>query len=196
MTHTKEQLILTYTHQHQHYNNGSPNWMTPSQFLQKIPPNMITNLSTLPSLLSYQQQSHQQNNKNINLLNKQNKIHETIDKKLYNNPTYNSINNLTNFFSNHNLTIPKNIKQPQPKNKITSKTQNHITTIRHPPLSHNKGHIQNNNFHLNTQVHHQKFNINTIMKSKNNKTKSKITIHFQNHNIKKLQIKFTKLVPT
>ena len=195
MTRAKEQLILTCARQRRRYGGGSPDWMTPSRFLQEIPPDVMTDLSTLPSLLSYQQQSHQQDGEGMDLLSEQNEVREAVDKRLYDGPTYDSVDNLAGFFSDRGLAVPKNVGQPRPRGGVTSGTRGRVTAVRRPPLSRDRGRMQSSGFRLGAQVRHRKFGVGTVVKSEGDGAESKVTVHFQSHGIKKLQVRFAGLVP-
>ena len=195
MTRAEEQLILTCARQRRRYGGGSPDWMTPSRFLQEIPPTVMTDLSTMPSLLSYQQQSHQQQDEGMDLLSERNEVRETVEKKLYDGPTYNSVDNLAGFFSKRGLPVPKSVGQPQRPTGRPAGKQASGAAGRRPPLARGTGHKHSSGFRLGAKVRHRKYGVGTVMKFEGDGAESKLTVHFQGHGVKKLIVKFAGLVP-
>ena len=195
MTRAEEQLILTCARQRRRYGGGAPDWMTPSRFLQEIPPEVMTDLSTMPSLLSYQQQSYQQQDEGMDLLSERNEVRQAVKKRVYDGPTYDSVDNLAGFFSNRGLPVPNSVRQPQPKTGAPAAKQTSAAAVRRPPQARGTGRTHGGGFLLGAKVRHRKFGVGTVMKSEGDGAESKLTVHFQSHGIKKLVARFAGLVP-
>ena len=139
MTRAEEQLILTCARQRRRYGGGAPDCMTPSRFLQEIPPEVMTDLSTMPSLLSYQQQSYQQQAEGMDLLSERNEVRQAVEKRVYDGPTYDSVDNLAGFFSNRGLPVPNSVRQPRSNAGAPTAKQTGGGAVRRPRPSGRSG---------------------------------------------------------
>ena len=195
MTRAEEQLILTCARQRRRYGGGAPDWMTPSRFLQEIPPEVMTDLSTMPSLLSYQQQSYQQQAEGMDLLSERNEVRQAVEKRVYDGPTYDSVDNLAGFFSNRGLPVPNSVRQPRSNAGAPTAKQTGGGAVRRPLQARGTGRTHGGGFRLGAKVRHRKFGVGTVMKSEGDGAESKLTVHFQGYGIKKLVARFAGLVP-
>ena len=190
MTRAEEQLIITCARQRRRYGGASPDWMAPSRFLQEIPPDVMQDVSTMPSLLSFQQHAE-----GMDLLTERHEVREAVEKQLYDGPTYDSIDNLAGFFSQRGLPVPSSVRQPGSKNATRASKQSGPAERRLPRPTRGTRGAHSSGIRLGAKVRHQKYGLGTVMKLEGDGADSKVSVQFPKHGLKKLVVRFARLVP-
>ena len=191
MTRAEEQLILTCARQRRRYGGGSPDWMTPSRFLQEIPPDVMTDLSAMPSLLSFQQQRE-----GMDLLTVRHEVREAVEKRVYDGPTYNSVDNLAGFFSKRGLPVPQSLRQPRSALGTPPPSAGGRPVAGRRPLpARGTAKTHTSGFRLGAKVRHEKFGLGTVMRFEGDGEDSKVSVQFPKYGLKKLVVRFARLVP-
>ena len=122
-------------------------------------------------------------------------MREAVEKRLYEGPTYDSVDNLAGFFSNRGLPVPNSVRQPRSNTGAPTAKQTSAAAVRRPPQARGTGRIHSSGFRLGAKVRHRKYGVGTVMKFEGEGAESKLTVHFQSHGIKKLIVKFAGLAP-
>jgi len=179
MTRAEKMLYLTWARMRRRWGGSPPEPSIASRFLREIPPQLVHKMGGSPSA------------REVDLFSEQFEVRHTVRKNLYTGKTYNSVENVAQFFKDRNL--PLNVagqasaaasrppqqtppvrppspsaaakqapQPPKPKSKISAGA-----TIRHPTLG--KG---------------------TIVRIEGEGPDAKLTVSFPGHGLKKLIAKY------
>ncbi len=164
MTRAMDALVLTRARYRRRYGTDLPEAGIPSRFLEEIPPSLLEDLGSPPSPhreYEYSQRGHEDDFDQRPRYGQQ-------KKTAYAGPTYNSIENIAEFFASRGkkFSRPK-IDLPQP------------TGAR--------------GFRPGQRVRHPKYGEGTVYKREGEGDDAKITVQFPNFGLKKLVEKFAQL---
>jgi len=185
MTRAREQLILIAARARRRFGGGSPELMMPSRFLKEIPRDVLQSVG--------QQVSPSWNTGDgysLDLQAEQHEVRETVQRRLYDGPTYNSVENLSGFFAKKNLPVPANLRRPaQAKPRSGAPAQRMPAGGPAWRARHTSG------YRLGEKVRHSKYGVGTVMKFEGDGDDTKLTVHFRSAGLKKLVAKFAGLQP-
>ncbi len=177
MTRAEKMLYLTWARMRRRWGGSPPEPSIASRFLREIPPHLVHKMGGSPSA------------REVDLFSEQYEVRHTVRKNLYTGKTYNSVENVAQFFKDRNLPVnlagmgaaprapqqaaPVRPPSPQagrkqapqaqkPKSKISAGA-----TIRHPTLG--KG---------------------TIVRIEGEGPEAKLTVSFPGHGLKKIIAKY------
>src|SRR5271165_6812895 len=101
MTRAEKQLYLSWAKFRRRFGGGSPERAIPSRFLKEVPRGLTENLRE-------DDRFHQ-----VDLFAERHEVREVVKKNLYTGKTYNSIENINQFFAEKGLPTPSMAPQPQ-----------------------------------------------------------------------------------
>ena len=185
MTRAREQLLLTAAQRRRRFGGGSYEPMMLSRFLGEIPRDVLQNVrQPAPAWEAGEPYS-------LDLGVEQREVRQTVERKLYDGPAYNSVENLSGFFAKRNLPVPSNLQRPaspgvRPSSSAPAKQPAAGPRLRSPHTS---------GYRLGEKVRHKTYGVGTIMKFDGDGENTKLTVHFRAAGLKKLIAKFAGLQP-
>ncbi|HEX4771802.1 MAG TPA: UvrD-helicase domain-containing protein [Bryobacteraceae bacterium] len=105
MTRAEKRLYFTWARYRRRYGGSQPEVCLPSRFLNEVPPSLRENLSS--SRASFTEE--------VNLYGEQHEVRESVKKNLYTGRTYNSVENIAQFFAERGMPLPAGLtRRPAP----------------------------------------------------------------------------------
>lgn len=101
MTRAEKRLFLTSAKFRRKYGGGAPELTIPSRFLKEVPRSAMMILR------------EDAGGRHVNLYAEQHEVRETVKKNLYTGKTYNSIDNIAQFFGERGMPVPRGIAEKQ-----------------------------------------------------------------------------------
>ncbi len=107
MTRAEKRLYLTWARYRRRYGNSQPEVCLPSRFLNEVPPSLRERLS--PERAHYGEE--------VDLFAEQSDVRESVKKNLYTGRTYNSVENISQFFAERGMPPPSGLtRRPSAQN--------------------------------------------------------------------------------
>ena len=184
MTRAQEQLVLIAARRRRRFGGGTPEPMVPSRFLKEIPRDVLREASvhsspTWDAIDGY----------GVDLQVEQHQVRETVQRRLYDGPAYNSVENLSGFFSERNLPVPDNLERPPRAQPGAAPAR------RKPAGGPTRRALHSTGYRLGDKVRHRKYGVGTVMKFEGDGEDTKLTVYFRSAGLKKLVVKYAGLQP-
>ena len=119
----------------------------------------------------------------------QHEVRETVQRRLYDGPSYNSVDNLPGYFAKRNLPVPENLERP------TRAQPGAAPARRRSPGGPARRAPHTSGYRLGDKVRHQKYGVGTVMKFEGDGDDTKLTVYFRSAGLKKLVVKYAGLQP-
>jgi DNA helicase-2/ATP-dependent DNA helicase PcrA len=103
MTRAEKRLYLTWARYRRRFGGGQAEATIPSRFLKEVPPSLCERLSPYKELQAEE----------VELLTEQDDVRTSVKKNLYNGRTYNSLDNIAQFFAERGMPVPSGIERAQ-----------------------------------------------------------------------------------
>jgi DNA helicase-2/ATP-dependent DNA helicase PcrA len=192
MTRAEKRLYLTYARVRRRFGGGSPEPTIASRFLQEVPPNLIDRLNSGPVT------------EGVDLLAERHEVRESVKKTLYTGKTYNSLDNIAQYFSERGMPVPSGIARQQASNPppgggtaappaakgFTAPPPSAVAApsvgARTPVAAPKK----KKPFGPGSTVRHPKYGRGTVLRREGDGDEAKLTISFAGHGLKKLVQKY------
>ena len=168
MTRAEKQLILTWARYRRRFGGGEQERSIASRFLQEIPPALIANLgggSAIPQ---------------VDLSAERSDVRETVKRNLYTGKTYNSVENVAQFFAARGVPFPS----PQPAGGSRPVASRSLPSA--PPAPKKPA-------RTGMVVEHPKYGTGTVVRREGDGEDAKITVSFPGYGLKKLVEKYAGL---
>ena len=184
MTRAQEQLVVTAARRRRRFGGGSSELMSPSRFLKEIPKDVLQEASHYSSPVWDTIDGH-----GMDLQVEQHEVRETVQRKLYDGPAYNSVEAISGYFSKKNLPVPENLERP------TRAQPGAAPARRRPPGGPARRAPHTSGYRLGDKVRHRKYGVGTVMKFEGDGDDTKLTVYFRSAGLKKLVVKYAGLQP-
>ncbi len=102
MTRAEKRLILSWARYRRRFGGGEQERSLPSRFLKEIPENLVINLGVPDDDDDYEQPSRPQ----VDLSAERSSVRQEARKNLYTGKTYNSLENVSEFFKQRGVNVP------------------------------------------------------------------------------------------
>jgi DNA helicase II / ATP-dependent DNA helicase PcrA len=158
MTRAEERLFLTNARYRRRYGGGQPEASIPSRFLKEVPAALVEDLNPKKP--------------------ESRAVRETAKPNLYTGKTYNSVENIQQYFADRDK------RPPQAPKKAEAVAQAAPATLR-PPIP-----IRKKGFRTGATIRHPKYGLGTILRREGDGDDAKLTVSFQGYGLKKLVEKF------
>ena len=161
MTRAQKRLFLTSARYRRRWGGGQTEASIPSRFLSEVPPGLIEDLNP------------RQRAPQVDLFAEQHEVREAAKRNLYTGKTYNSVENIQQFFAERGkpaAPAPARAPQPAPRPSVP------------PPRK--KG------LRAGATVRHPKYGLGTILRREGEGEDAKLTVSFQGYGLKKLIEKY------
>jgi len=190
MTRARKQLILTRARYRRRFGGGELEPSLPSRFLSEIPVSLIQDLSPAPEPGVIP---------GLDLYAEQEIVRQMARRSAYTGKTYNSIENIAEFFAARGIRAPQPVPQAAPSAGGAAATgPASVAAGAHPsppagPAGAPARRSKASHFRAGTRVHHPKYGTGTVLRREGEGDDAKITVHFLHYGIKKLIEKYATL---
>jgi DNA helicase-2/ATP-dependent DNA helicase PcrA len=161
MTRAEKRLFLTNARYRRRYGGGQPEASIPSRFLKEVPQALVQDLNPKKNYPDPRQ------------------VRETPKPNPYTGKTYNSVENIQQYFAERGKAAPQLPPRAEPV------TNTAPTTHRPPPTP-----IRKKGLRAGATVRHPKYGLGTILRREGEGDDAKLTVSFQGYGLKKLVEKF------
>jgi DNA helicase-2/ATP-dependent DNA helicase PcrA len=168
MTRAEKRLILTWARYRRRFGGGEQERSIPSRFLSELPSNLVVKLG-----------GDDHPAPQVDLTAERYEVRESVKKNLFTGKTYNSLENISQFFAERGVPFPA--KQPLPKQPPSSRA---LPQAPPPPKKPARAGMT---------VEHPKYGTGTVVRREGEGDDAKITVSFPRYGLKKLVEKYAGL---
>ena len=171
MTRAQKRLFLTSARYRRRFGGGQPEATIPSRFLREVPHTLVEDLSV-----------KQPRAPQVDLFSEQYEVRETAKRNLYTGKTYNSVENIQQFFAERG----KGAQPPATSHQPPAAAQSPIPKPqpRPPAPAGRRG------FRAGATIRHPKYGLGTVLRREGEGEDAKLTVSFPGYGLKKLVEKF------
>jgi DNA helicase-2/ATP-dependent DNA helicase PcrA len=196
MTRAEKRLYLTWARYRRRFGGGQPEATLKSMFLAEVPPSLCERLSPYKELKFDE----------VELFSEQHGVRESVKRNLYNGRTYNSLDNIAQFFSERGMPVPSGIaraQQAQPRPAVPGEIKSAPSSSApvQQTLPQSKPPVQANpprtgakprttGFRAGSTVNHPKYGRGTVLRREGDGEDAKLTISFPGFGLKKIVEKY------
>jgi DNA helicase-2/ATP-dependent DNA helicase PcrA len=168
MTRAEKRLILTWARYRRRFGGGEQERSIPSRFLGETPANLMVNLG-----------GDEPAGQQVDLTAERYEVRESVKRNVFTGKTYNSLENISQFFSERGIALPS--KPPTPRQPAASRN------LPQAPLPPKKP------ARTGMTVEHPKYGTGTVVRREGDGDDAKITVSFPRYGLKKLVEKYAGL---
>ncbi|MBV8552879.1 MAG: UvrD-helicase domain-containing protein [Acidobacteriaceae bacterium] len=201
MTRAEKRLYLTWARYRRRFGSGQPEVCLPSRFLNEVPVGLREKLSP------YSEQHADE----VDLFSEQHDVRESVKRNLYTGRTYNSVENITQFFAERGMTPPSGFTRrpesakntapaPQTGPRPASAGAGPVPMQRPPaapppspralPQTRSSAPRRQAGFGAGAVIQHPKYGRGTILRREGEGEDAKLTISFPGYGLKKIVEKY------
>ena len=191
MTRAEKRLYLTLARYRRRYGASQPEVCLPSRFLNEVP-------LSLRERLSPYKEAHAEE---VDLFVEQHDVRESVKRNLYTGRTYNSVENIAQFFADRGMPPPSGFtRRPQTANTNASTVASGAAAPPQPrapqALSRSGSGLRSAasrrtlGFAAGAVVQHPKYGRGTVLRREGDGEDAKLTISFPGHGLKKIVEKY------
>ncbi len=178
MTRAERRLYLSWARTRRRYGGGSPEPSVPSRFLDEVPDKLIERLNAGPVT------------RGMDLYADRHMVRQTVNKTLYTGKTYNSVDNISQFFAERGMPPPRGIA-PQPAATKPATVAPQRPAAQPPARMPVAGTPKRKSpFGPGVSVRHPKYGQGTILRREGEGDDAKLTVSFPGYGLKKLVQKY------
>ncbi len=201
MTRAEKRLFLTWARTRRRYGGGSPEPSVASRFLAEVPRELVEALHSGPVT------------QGVDLYAERYEVRQSVNKTLYSGKTYNSVDNIAQFFKDRGMPPPRGIAPQPPASPVRASMPAGMApaprsgggTVPAPP----KAAISSSGaapppalkppvgapkrkkpFGPGSSVNHPKYGRGTVLRREGDGEDAKLTVSFPGHGLKKLVQKY------
>jgi DNA helicase-2/ATP-dependent DNA helicase PcrA len=172
MTRSEKRLFLTSARYRRRFGGGQQEATIPSRFLREVPRALVEELG----------QSRQRSAPQVDLFAEQREVREAAKRNLYTGKTYNSVDNIQQFFAERGK-----VSAPPP----TTNNQQPTTPPRAPqPVVAPRPPARSRGFRAGATIRHPKYGRGTVLRREGDGEDAKLTVSFPGYGLKKLVEKY------
>jgi DNA helicase II / ATP-dependent DNA helicase PcrA len=169
MTRAEKKLHLTWARYRRRFGGGQPEPSIRSRFLKEVPPGLIESVRSIQG---------------IDLYAERHQVRESASRNLYTGKTYNSVENIKQFFSEKGMPVPQGIGATAPK--PASPVNRDVSQVAPAPLAKKAA----KKFGPGSVIEHAKYGRGTVLRVEGSGEDTKVTVNFPAYGLKKLIAKF------
>ena len=166
MTRAEQRLFLTYARYRRRYGGGQPEASIPSRFLNEVPQSLVEDMNP------------RKRTSDVDLFGESQEVRETAKRNVYTGKTYNSVENIQQFFVDRAKGSPQAPQRAEPATKTVAPPRAPVTPIRKKGLR------------AGATVRHPKYGLGTVLRREGDGDDAKLTVSFQGYGLKKLVEKY------
>jgi ATP-dependent DNA helicase UvrD/PcrA len=179
MTRAEKRLYLSSARYRRRFGGGQPEVSLPSRFLKEVPPSLCERLSP---------QNGPQHDE-VDLYSEQYEVRDSAKRNLYNGKTYNSVDNIAQFFAERGMPPPSGFtRRPQQNDQAAPPAVPPRPVAPSPPprsMATRRGAAKSG-----TVIQHPKYGRGTILKREGDGDDAKLTVSFPGYGLKKIVEKY------
>jgi DNA helicase-2/ATP-dependent DNA helicase PcrA len=160
ITRAEKKLYLTWARYRRRFGGGQPEASIHSRFLKEVPANLIETVRGQQGQVDLYAERHE--------------VRETARRNLYTGKTYNSVENIRQFFAERGMPPPQGLGLEQPARKVAP-----------PPPQ-----VKKKKFGPGAIVEHSKYGRGTVLRLEGSGDDTKLTVSFPGYGLKKLVAKY------
>ncbi len=187
MTRARKRLILTWAKYRRRFGGGEAERSAPSGFLGEVPEHLIADMSP------------RDESGEINLFGERESVRESARRNTYTGKTYNSLDNISQFFGDRGMAFPKPATAPvrpsaQPQSSLPKPAGSQLPRPQTPtkPLP-SAPPAPRKTARTGMTVNHPKYGAGTVVRREGEGDDAKITVNFPRFGLKKLIEKYAGL---
>jgi DNA helicase II / ATP-dependent DNA helicase PcrA len=188
MTRAQKRLYLTSARYRRRFGGAQPEVCLPSRFLNEVPPSLRERLSPYKA----------PHTDEVELFAEQYDVRESVKRNLYTGRTYNSVENIAQFFSERGMAPPSGFTRAPQNGPPGAAARNpaDVPTNQAParqspsrPLPQNPS-SSTRRVRTGATVHHPKYGRGTVLRREGDGEDAKLTISFPGYGLKKIVEKY------
>ncbi len=190
MTRAEKRLYLSWARYRRRFGGGQPEACLPSRFLNEVPPSLREKLS------HYSEPSTDE----VDLFSEQEDVRQSVKRNLYTGRTYNSVENIAQFFAERGMSPPSGFTRrpeaarPAPVAQPALKPDGLRTVLPQPsravPQNRPKAPHRVAGFSAGAVIQHPKYGRGTILRREGDGEDAKLTVSFPGYGLKKIVEKY------
>jgi DNA helicase-2/ATP-dependent DNA helicase PcrA len=167
MTRAEKKLYVTWARYRRRFGGGQPEPSIRSRFLKEIPPGLIESVRAIQG---------------IDLYSERHEVRESARRNLYTGKTYNSVENIKQFFSEKGMPVPQGIgaAAPKPAPVVNRPVASSPAPVKKAAKKLGPGSV----------IEHAKYGRGTVLRIEGSGEDTKVTVNFPSYGLKKLIAKF------
>ena len=171
MTRAQKRLILSWARYRRRFGGGQPEACIPSRFLKEVPPERLAKLREGSGGV-----------RQVDLLAERHEVRETVKRNLYTGKTYNSLDNIAQYFAERGIAAPRP-PAPLPAAKVAQPA----APATKPPV---QAPARKKGLGPGASVTHPKYGHGMILRREGEGEDAKLTVSFPGYGLKKLVAKY------
>jgi DNA helicase-2/ATP-dependent DNA helicase PcrA len=168
MTRAEKKLHLSWARYRRRFGGGQPEPSIRSRFLKEVPPGLIESVRSMQGMDLYAER---------------NEVRETARRNLYTGKTYNSVENIKQFFSEKGMPAPQGLTGAAARPAPVASSQG-VASVPAPVVKKAK------KFGPGSVIEHAKYGRGTVLRVEGTGEDTKVTVNFPSYGLKKLIAKF------
>jgi DNA helicase-2/ATP-dependent DNA helicase PcrA len=188
MTRAEKRLYMSWAKSRRRWGGGPPEPSIPSRFLSEVPRELVEAMGT------------NARERQVDLYSEQSYVYQAAKRNLYTGKTYNSLENIAQFFSDRGVKVPPvnpAAREPEPANPpVAGKTNIYPPRISSPVTpgtgapSRPAVTGKKRGIGPGSKVDHPKYGRGTVMRREGDGDDAKLTVSFPGYGLKKLVAKY------
>lgn len=176
MTRAEKQLYLTYARQRRRFGTGMPEPTIPSRFLNEVPNHLVELMA-----------DGARGARNLDLFGEQSYVRESARRNLFSGKTYNSVENISQFFAERGVKLPQQSSAPSTRPSPASQPAVQRPVAQRPAAPAVKKQV---GVRSGSIIEHPKYGRGTVLRKEGDGEDAKLTVSFPGYGMKKLIQKF------
>jgi DNA helicase-2/ATP-dependent DNA helicase PcrA len=177
MTRAQRRLYLSWARYRRRFGGAQPEVCLPSRFLNEVPPSLRENLS------SYRER----HTGDVDLYSEQHEVRESVKRNLYTGRTYNSVENIAQFFNERGITPPSGFtRRPEAAKPPERDRTQQMPIPRRPAGPPSRKALPQ----ISQTVHHPKYGRGIVVRREGDGEDAKLTVSFPGYGLKKIVAKY------
>jgi DNA helicase-2/ATP-dependent DNA helicase PcrA len=170
MTRAEKKLHLTWARYRRRFGGGQPEPSIRSRFLKEVPPGLMESTRAMHADI-----------RGLDLYAERHEVRETARRNLYTGKTYNSVENIKQFFSEKGMPVPQGLAAAAPKP---------ASVVNQPIVGSTPVKKATKKFGPGSVIEHAKYGRGTVLRVEGAGEDTKVTVNFPSYGLKKLIAKF------
>jgi DNA helicase-2/ATP-dependent DNA helicase PcrA len=179
MTRAEKRLYLTWARYRRRFGGERPEVCLPSRFLNEVPSSLREKLSP------YSQPRAEE----VDLFSEQHDVRESVKRNLYTGRTYNSVENIAQFFAERGMPAPSGFTR-RPAPPAAAAYVPPAPAPRPVPPARANGPRRAAGFRSGAVIQHPKYGRGTVLRREGDGEDAKLTISFPGYGLKKIVERF------
>ena len=181
MTRAQKRLYVSWARYRRRFGGSEPEASLPSRFLSEIPPSLLEKLSP----------DHGRRANDVDLYAEQHEVRESVKRNLYTGRTYNSVENIAQFFADRGMPSPSGFTR-RPSGQAAQPAVSKPPEAKPPIGKRSNGAPARSSgaFRIHSTINHPKYGRGTVLRREGEGEDAKLTISFPGYGVKKIVAKY------